>query len=123
MSTGRPSEDIDNTKLVPRALSVFWRPFLRMAELALSVMQMASAAAFSYKICLFLVVIVCDRHILSVSVTDSICLSQTIVICHRKSLSVRESMCLSQTVCFCHTQSVSYPNNLIFSQTVCVCQR
>ena len=45
-------------------------------------------------------------HGQSVSVTDSLCLPQTVCVCHRQSVSVRESLCLSQTVCVCQRKSV-----------------
>ena len=47
------------------------------------------------------------------SFTDSLCLSQTVSVCHRQSVSVKDSMCLSQTVCFCHIQSVSVSDSQI----------
>ena len=41
------------------------------------------------------------------SVRVSLCLSQTVCVCHRQSVSVTHSLCLSQTIFVCHRQSVS----------------
>ena len=79
----------------------------------------------------------------SVSVTDSLCLWQTVFVCQQtvcfcciQSLYITESMwlsqsifyvtnslCLSQTVCVSHRQSVSLTDSLFLAQTVCVCHR
>ena len=58
-------------------------------------------------------------HSKFVSVTDSLCLSQNISVCHslRQSVSVRDSMCLSPTICVCHRQSVFVTCSLFLSHT------
>ena len=43
--------------------------------------------------------------------------------CHGQFVSVTDSLCLSQTVCACHTQSVYETHSLCMSHTVCVCHR
>ena len=63
------------------------------------------------RLCLSQTVCVCHR--LSVSVTDSLCLSQTVFVCHRQSVSVRDSLCLSQTIFVCHRQSASVTDTLL----------
>ena len=57
------------------------------------------------------------------SVTDSLCLSHTVSVCHRQYVSVTDSLCLSQTNCVCHRQPVSLTENLCPSLTVCFCHR
>ena len=41
------------------------------------------------------------------SVTDSVCLSQTVCVCHIHSVSLIDSLRLSQTTCVCNRHSVS----------------
>ena len=60
---------------------------------------------------------------LSVSVTDRLCLSQSVCVCYRLSVSVTGSLCLKHTVCVCHRQSMSVTDNLCRSQAVCVWHR
>ena len=55
--------------------------------------------------------------------TDSLCLSQTVVVCHRISLLVRENICLSKKLSDCDRQSVTFPDSLFLSQSPCVCHR
>ena len=43
---------------------------------------------------------------LFLSLTDSLCLLQTVY--HRQFMSVTDSLCLSKTVCVCHRQFVSH---------------
>ena len=66
-------------------------------------------------LCLSKKICVCHRQPLFV--TDSICLSKTVVICHRKAVyvSLTDSLCLSQTVSF-------VTDSLYLSQTVWVCR-
>ena len=59
----------------------------------------------------------------SVSVTDSLCPSQTVCVYHTKFLSVTECLCLSQRVCVCQQLSVSLTASLCLSQTVFICHR
>ena len=42
---------------------------------------------------------------MSASVTGSLCLSQTVCVCHRQSMSVWYNLCLSQAVCVWHRHS------------------
>ena len=44
-------------------------------------------------------------HIQSVSVTESLCLSEKFCVCHRQFEPVTASLCLSRTVCFCFKHS------------------
>ena len=44
--------------------------------------------------------------------TDGLCLSQTVCVCHRQSVSVAGSVCLSQIVCVCNIQSVSFTDRV-----------
>ena len=39
------------------------------------------------------------------SVTESLCLSQTVSVCHMESVSATDNFCLSQAVCVCHRHS------------------
>ena len=64
---------------------------------------------------------VCDRQY--VSVTYSLCLSQTVCVRNIQSVSFTDSMCLSQTVCVYHRQFVFVTDCLFPSQTVSVCHR
>ena len=56
---------------------------------------------------------VCIYHRLSLTVTDSLCMSQTVYVCHRQILSVIDSLCLSQTVFVYHIESVSVTDTLL----------
>ena len=57
------------------------------------------------------------------SVTDSLCLSWTVYVCHRQSVSVMDSLCLSQTICDRHGQPLSVTDSLCLSWTAFVCHR
>ena len=77
----------------------------------------------TYSLCLSQTVFVCHRK--CASVTDSVCpfrnglwLSQIVCVHHRKSVSITDSLCLSQTVSFCHRQSVSVTYSLCMYQTL-----
>ena len=56
-------------------------------------------------------------------VTDKLCLSQAVCVCHRQSVSVTDSLFLSQTVHVCHGQFFSVTENICLSEKVCVCHR
>ena len=60
---------------------------------------------------------------MSVSVTNSLCLLETVYICHRQAMSVTDNLCLSQTVCVSHRQAVSVTDRVCLSHTGCVCHR
>ena len=68
---------------------------------------------------------------LSISLTDSLCLSQPLCVCqkqtvcvyHRQSVSVTYGQCLSQIVCDGHRQFVSDTDWLCVSHTVCFCPK
>ena len=60
---------------------------------------------------------------LSVSVTDSLCLWQTVYVYDRQFLSVKDNLCLSEKVSVCHRLYVSLTNSLCFFQRVCFCHR
>ena len=59
----------------------------------------------------------------SVSITDRLCLSQTVCVCHILPASVTGSLCLSLTLWVCHRQTITVTDNLCLSQAVCVCHR
>ena len=62
----------------------------------------------------------CDKKRLSVSVTDSLFLSQTVFVCQRQLLSVTEKlcMCLWQTACVCHRQSLLYRQSVFVTDSL-----
>ena len=91
-------------------------------------------------LCLSQTVCVCQSQ--SVSVTDHMCLSQTVFlvteslhpsqkvyVCHRQLLSVAENICLSEKICLsqtlsvCHRQSVFVTVPLYLSHIVFVCHK
>ena len=59
----------------------------------------------------------------SVSVKNSMCLSQTIWVCQRQSVSVINSLCLEEIICVCHRQCVPVTDSLYLSKTVVVCHK
>ena len=57
------------------------------------------------------------------SVTNSMCLSQKICVCHSVFVAVKVSLCLPKTICFRQRQSSSYTESLYLSQRGYVCHR
>ena len=64
----------------------------------------------------------CDFR-LSVSVTYSLWLSQTVCVCHKQSVSVTDNLCLSQTVCFFVTDIICLSDSCCLSQKIFVRRR
>ena len=57
------------------------------------------------------------------SVTNSMCLSQKICVCHSVFVAVKVSLCLPKIICFCQRQPSSFTDSLYLSQRGYVCHR